>query len=258
MAGTTNHPEQNHQQRVSALVGLWAVSSNGESAQAVLKPSGELTLAEPCGLFRGAWRALPDATFVASLSLAPTGCVSDSIRNNYNDVSAAVPWVVRVSKFEVSTAGWRALDASGATLATFSPLPESDGGPLNQPAADPDSEQLASLDRTATALPHSVTPASRADIVGTWVSDVEPKPFITFRSDGSYIASDGCNDSGGRWAVSTGGAFVASAGASTLALCSSISLDADVARAARIGVDHGALVLFDATGHETRRVHRKG
>src|SRR5690606_5056269 len=86
-----------------------------------------------------------------------------------------------------------------------------------------------------------------------WVSPAiaSTVPHVEFAADGSWTGSDGCNGGSGRWAVSSSGEFLSTAGPSTLMWCDGAAIPSWVALAASAGFDaDGLLHLFDASGTE--------
>jgi heat shock protein HslJ len=46
--------------------------------------------------------------------------------------------------------------------------------------------------------------APPVDVVGTWLPKKQNGAFVTFRSDGTYLGSDGCNGAAGTWTFAAG------------------------------------------------------
>jgi heat shock protein HslJ len=105
-------------------------------------------------------------------------------------------------------------------------------------------------------VPAGLTPVTRDDLLRRWVARGEnPDAYVRFDADGTFHGSDGCNATGGRYLVGTGGELVSVTGGQTLIGCDNSDMEAWVLEAARAALDGSALVLLDAHAHELGRLH---
>lgn len=246
------------------LVGSWTVSgATGAEPGAVLRIAEDLSLWQSCGYLMGGWRASGTGLFAANLDGGDGGCIGTS-RN------PTPAWLRSAAGYRVDGDGIALLGTDGAVVARLSPGGRPTPGPNLMPSlADPpvlDPQLRAALTATAGAgpIPTTLKPATRADLLGTWVT-VLPRPSsrlthdvvpgITFRDDGSYSATDGCNGTAGGWSAEAG-SIVATSGASTLIGCDNIDVAQFVATASWAALDDGVLVLLKADGTETGRLRR--
>lgn len=250
-------------QDATALVGSWLVTdAQGAEPGTVLRIEGDLSLWQSCGYLLGSWRASTQGLFAGHLDGGDGACFGKDQR----DPTPA--WLAAATRFGSSGPGLVLLSSDGTVVARLSPGGSPTPGPHIAPSlADPPvlSPELAAALRAPAPLPASLTPATRAQLLGDWVT-VEPKPTgpmqhaadpgVTFATDGSYRATDGCNGTVGRWAADDTGAFLATGGPSTLIGCLNVDVPQFVANAAWAALDDGVLVLVDRAGHETGRLRR--
>ena len=96
-------------------------------------------------------------------------------------------------------------------------------------------------------------------LVGVWTIDTEletpEQPFISFRQDNTWIASDGCNRVRGTWDLARNGTFRNETGPHILMYCDGAQLPLAVGRASFATVDGDSMVLHStADSTETRLV----
>jgi heat shock protein HslJ len=98
---------------------------------------------------------------------------------------------------------------------------------------------------------------TEADLVGTWALDEEfsspEQPFISFSEDGSWIASDGCNQVRGTWQLGEEGSLSTTSGPSTLMACEGAQLPLAMAQATAVEID-GELLILTSSGESTTTV----
>jgi heat shock protein HslJ len=98
---------------------------------------------------------------------------------------------------------------------------------------------------------------TEADLVGTWALDEEfsspEQPFIAFSEDGSWIASDGCNQVRGTWQLGEDGSLLTTSGPSTLMACEGAQLPLAMAQATAVEID-GELLILTSSGESTTTV----
>ncbi len=103
----------------------------------------------------------------------------------------------------------------------------------------------------------SAVPATEADLVGTWALDEEfsspEQPFISFSDDGSWIASDGCNQVRGTWQLGEDGSLTTTSGPSTLMACDGAQLPLAMAQATSVEILVDTLILT-SSGESTTTV----
>ena len=157
------------------------------------------------------------------------------------------------------------LSRDGTVVARLRPGGRPTPGPNLAPElADPPTltPALTAWLAPAAPLPASLTAATRAQLVGSWVA-AGPRPSTsgmtrtpagaTLRDDGTYSATDGCNEMSGRWGADADGLVVTS-GASTLIGCDNVDVPGWLGTATRAGFDGAELVLVDKDGHELGRL----
>ncbi len=113
--------------------------------------------------------------------------------------------------------------------------------------------------RPAAPLPEPLEPATATELRGRWIPIDGPaatEAQVQFCESGTWGGSDGCNGSGGRWAVEDEGEFVATSGASTLIGCDNVPVPEWVASARLAGFDGSELVLLDVSGAELGRLQQ--
>jgi heat shock protein HslJ len=99
--------------------------------------------------------------------------------------------------------------------------------------------------------------ASEKDLEGTWALDEEftspEQPFIAFSEDGTWIASDGCNQVRGTWELARDGSLTTTSGPSTLMACEGAQLPLAMAQATSVAFDGESLILT-SSGESTTTV----
>jgi len=121
---------------------------------------------------------------------------------------------------------------------------------------------------SATASGSAPPPVSTDPVspVGSWLvrddAAVEDGTVLRISDDLSlwascdYEATDGCNQTSGRWAAGDAGSFIATGGASTLVGCDNVDVAGWFVRARNAGFAGTTLVLVDQAGHELGRLTR--
>jgi heat shock protein HslJ len=98
---------------------------------------------------------------------------------------------------------------------------------------------------------------SEKDLVGTWALDEEftspEQPFISFSDDGTWIASDGCNQVRGTWELARDGSLTTTSGPSTLMACEGAQLPLAMAQATSVAFEGESLILT-SSGESTTTV----
>ncbi len=246
------------------LVGSWTVSgATGAEPGTVLRIAADLSLWQSCGYLMGSWRASGTGLFAANLDGGDGACVGTT-RN------PTPAWLRSVARYQVDADGITLLAPDGAVAARLAPGGRPTPGPnllpslTDPPVLDPRLRDALTSAAGTGPIPTTLPSASRADLLGAWVT-VLPRPSsglthdvvpgITFRDDGSYRATDGCNGTQGGWSADAG-SVVATRGASTLIGCDNIDVAQFVATASWVALDDGVLVLLKADGTETGRLKR--
>ncbi len=238
----------------SQLVGTWEVEGAGvEPGTVLLVTASEARVFIECGLIDGSWDGLVGGAFLADTYSASGECKPKG--NTFTP-----DWLDRGSAFAVEGEGRELRDGDGKVVASLQPATERPNVPSTviDSYGDPPvltEEQRADLDRLPPDFPDGIRPAERSELIGTWVlpgetGDGDNWPYATFRKDGRWIGSDGCNGLGGKWA-SVDGALLQGGGVHTDIGCENIDL---VSGAALAGFDGDTLVLFNEDGQETHRV----
>jgi heat shock protein HslJ len=95
--------------------------------------------------------------------------------------------------------------------------------------------------------------APLVDVVGTWLPKKQNGAFVTFRSDGTYVGSDGCNGASGTWSLASGKLHVET-GMHTEIGCDNQPVDEWIAAADSVAVGTDTITLVD--GGKTTVLHR--
>ncbi|MCU1406173.1 MAG: hypothetical protein JWQ43_2476 [Glaciihabitans sp.] len=242
-----------------ALIGMWRVSgAEGADASTYISfDTYQIILWRECGYLMGSWSVAGDALLGEVGGGSPT-CFAD-------DGVLPVPWLDNTREFRNAGDGTIELrDAAGRPTATL----DKDGTPASrQDIVDSLAAPPVITDVTrawlspAAALPDDVTAAT--DLVGRWlptettdddnVPGVTSDPYAEFASDGSYIASDGCNGGMGRWALRKDGVLLSTSGASTLMMCPGAAVPSWIATAKTVSSGSTAdgvttVTLWDSEG----------
>jgi hypothetical protein len=245
----------------TTLVGSWLVvdaSGAGAEPGTVLRIGEDISLWQRCGYRMGAWRVGGVSLFAASLIGGDGSCFSTA-----KDLTPT--WLADAADYAVDTAGVTLLSRDGTVVARLRPGGRPTPGPNLLPSlADPPTltAELKAWLAPAAALPASLTPATRAQLVGSWVA-AAPRPSTsgmqrnpagaTLRDDGTYTSTDGCNTTDGRWGADTQG-IVVTGGYSTLIGCDNLDVPGWLGKATTAGFDGATLVLVDKDGHELGRL----
>ena len=244
-----------------ALVGSWLVTdAQGAEEGTVLRLAEGLSLWQSCGYLMGSWKT-SDHLLVGHLDAGDGTCMTNG--------DPTPPWLASVAAYRVESDGVTLLGSDGRKVAHLSPGGQPTAGSNLLPAlADPPvlTDDMRSALAPAPPLPASLVPATRADLIGTWVP-LTPKPssqagspdwrpHITLVADGTYTGSDGCNGSGGRWVGGERGGLAVTSGVTTAIGCDNVVVTGWFATALQAGFDGDVLVLVGRDGTETGRVRR--
>ena len=252
-APPTTPAETPDESRAIELVGLWRVSgAAGESDETWLRlEAGQFQLWRDCGMITGSWNA-GERAFLAAVNGASGECVGSA--------PPEVAWLDSVTAYEPTETGWRLTDESGAVMASLAidgapePIDTADTSYAEPPVID---DAVRAAFRPAAPLPEPLEPATAAELHGRWIPIDGPaatEAQVQFRESGTWGGSDGCNSSGGRWAVEGDGEFFATSGPSTLIGCDNVPVPEWVAFARLAGFDGTELVLLDVSGAELGRL----
>jgi heat shock protein HslJ len=147
--------------------------------------------------------------------------------------------------------------AAVAVIAAVSFTLASQSHSTPQPAAGP-----ASVGSNVQA------PAATAQtVVGTWrpvrlsgfatLKAARPDdPTITFKADGSWVGSDGCNGLEGTYTIGQRGEFTSKSGAQRMVGCDNVPHTAVLAATKRITIDKTGLTFYAGDGREVARYAR--
>lgn len=96
-------------------------------------------------------------------------------------------------------------------------------------------------------------------LVGKWKAapPANQNAFVDFNVDGLYLASDGCNQTGGGWSLDTNGSLVVSSGGRTQVGCNNEPIPDYILSSRQVTVDGDTLTLIDRDGTH-RELHRYG
>jgi hypothetical protein len=231
------------------LVGMWKLAGIGaEAGTVVALTPAELIIYQSCGELLASWRADFQGLFIADVTGSTGNC----------DPESRVVWLNKAAGYQLDGRNAVLLDVNGGTVARL--VASSD-----TPRPDRESFELTNEFRRSTnspaALPPGLTPADRRDLPGRWVparggSKAHEQPYLEFRADGRWSASDGCNGSGGGWVLGPAGTVLATSGISTLIGCDNVPVGGWLSSARRAGFDGTMLVLLDQNAKELGRLHR--
>ena len=250
-------------QQPTELVGSWRVTdAAGAEPGAVLRIGIDLILFQSCGYLMGSWRASSSGLFAGSLDGGKAACFPQQ-----PTPSATPAWLAAASAYDVTSDGITLLARDGSVVAHLLPggTPTAGSDILTSEAEPPvlDDRLRAAL-ADPLPLPTSYTPATREQLLGSWVTVLpapsgdwrHETPGAAFESDGSYHATDGCNGLAGRWVADDTGRFIATGGASTAVGCDNVLVPEWVMQSSWAAIDDGVLVLVGVDGKETCRLRR--
>lgn len=233
------------------LVGRWRVDAAGEQSGTVLRIGGDLSLWRKCWDFFGDWMADGHGRFVAGVWAYSPACQGPGPAGPVKPA-----WLIATRGYRAAGRDWLLLDSAGHVVARLSP----GGKPFPNPNVAPqvwappklDSAQARKL-RQAVPLPPSARAATTAEVIGKWVPRPGPSAsrsgaYITFRGDGSWIKSDGCNIYRGQWSLGAGGSLLSVSSGSTLVGCLGQGEVPMMTGAMRLGFSGAVLVVRDAGG----------
>ncbi len=228
----------------AALVGFWSMSGPGVPAGTKLGLGMELTVWLPCGVMFGDWRANRQGAFLGELHSVSGKCLG-------RDARAATSLIHEVTRFQPTDDGLTLQDVAGDSTARLEPLPEGppflSARPSVAAGERADLKKLrARLRATPDPLSAGLRPANAPSLIGSWALQPRSRAYITLRRDGTYVGSDGCNRSEGRWRVGVDGALLATSGPITLVACDNLDVPGFFSSAARAGFDGDSLVLTHA------------
>lgn len=253
------------------LVGMWAVTGKGVAKETVLRLGDNgLLLFRGCEMLLGEWRADQSGLFLATVNGAS---MTDNRRCGEPPRPQTPDWLAGAAGFRAEGDDRVLVDSGGAELARLRPGGRPQGGPdVYQPYLKPPTvtAEVRRLLAPVPPLPATLTAPAPGELAGRWLPVSGPDgrtptprpggwptpPFAELAADGTWRASDGCNDTGGRWASGPGGAFVATGGMSTLIGCDNVSVGTWLITARQVGLDGDVLVLRDVQGVETGRLRR--
>ncbi len=235
------------------LVGSWHVQAAGEAASTSLILGGsdvDLGLFRPCGLMDGEWNADAHGQFIGVVEGGDSSCFEHHPHADH------IPWLAAAVGYRKDGADRVLLNVAGEVVARLSPGAHPTTGPNDAPdlASPPAiSPELRMRFREPAPLPESVTAATVDDVLGHWkpIGEFNPKASLTFHPDGSWSATDGCNGTGGRFAIGPDGQLLTTTGPTTQVECGR-----PVQVGARAAMDRGQLVMYAKDGHALGRYQR--
>jgi hypothetical protein len=245
---------------------MWrVVGAAGEPAATVLRISSgdafDLILFRACGELSGSWAGNPGGTFVGSVDGFSTACLK-----TVPDGDPTPAWLASARAFRINGSDRELLAANGTVVATLlpggkpRPVPDLISTLQQPPKLDPASIQKLRV--VPDPLPLGAPPATPATILGKWlpISFQRPAsgkpPYVQFASDGTWKSYDGCNGGGGRWAMGSGGDFIAIAGAIAGVGCAGPVTDIPVDKTRRAAISGGTLTLYTVDGQVLARLKR--
>lgn len=189
--------------------------------------------------------------------------LEEDLRATFERAAASVPYVPDLvsratggarQRQRRTWAGSAAAAACVAIVATAGVLWQ-DGGPATEPAP--------ATGRTAPASPTAVPPSASVakSLIGTWrpvrvegSTDLRhsrpDEPVLTFKDNGTWSGSDGCNSLGGTYTVAEEGGFSSTSQGQRLAACANVPHGGLLAETVRVTVDGSTLRLLAADGRQ--------
>ena len=239
------------------LVNLWRVTeAAGAGDEAFLRLDGaEFVAWTDCGIATGTWRA-SDTAFLAEVSGAVDGeeCIRTAPSASAPAESLAWLYAARGFRAADDATGAELLGADGEVVAVLSV----DGAP---PASSNHSDdflvapeitpEIESAFAEPAPLPAAARPVVMDDLLGRWTSDdaeYSGDAFLQFASDGMWSGSDGCNYTGGRFAVTDNGRLLATSGMMTAIGCENWPGATWLWATVRIGLVDDDLAFYDTDG----------
>ena len=229
----------------SVLVGTWRVSdAEGMEPDTWLRLDEEATVSFDCGNVGGTWTARDDA-FLAQWQWSEVGCDF----GNHNPV----PWLDEAAAYGMVDDSLVLLDADGKTVATLTDdgvPPRAKTEPHDPFSGDVEmNERVRAAIRDSIPLPEQATPIE--SLAGRWVPSSGAGPtsaFVKFGESG-YTSSDGCNRSGGRWALGSSGSLLSTNIGTTFMACDDMySIDGLIGAAVAVGMVGDELTFYGPDG----------
>jgi heat shock protein HslJ len=193
--------------------------------------------------------------------------LEDGLRATFERAAASVPpsadlaGRAAVGAQQAQRRTWLISGAAAAAVAVVAAVSFSLAGP-SQSSPQPAAGNPASSGSNAQA------PAATAQtVVGTWrpvrlsgfatLKTARPDdPTITFKADGTWIGSDGCNGINGTYSIGQRGEFSSKSGSQRMVGCDNVPHTAVLAAAKRIASDKTGLTFYAGDGREVARYAR--
>lgn len=224
----------------AGLLGTWRVTAPSGGAPEWLRlGAAGGTLWRDCGL-TGVWWDAGPTRLVAYVGSWEDGCSAGAS-------AEPVTWLDAVVYYRAAGDGWSLLDARGDAVATLdrgTPPPDVEAALRGDPGVYEPAAWLAD----PAAVPTGLAAATEAAVLGRWEPEGSPvanDPYVELRGDGTWEGSDGCNVSGGRFAVDRDGRFLVVSGGHTDLGCEGAPLPDLLVTARRLALDGDTLVLLD-------------
>lgn len=227
------------------LIGYWAVADGPDAGAILTLAAGGWEMALPCGEKRGSWAFL-DGDVVFDGFGGDGSCFTANIRQELTPAS-----LVGATSIAPTPAGLTITAPAGETTLVASEAPPANPNSMVEPL--PPTAQVEAFFADPAPLPPGIVPGS---MVGRWIPAVDNPgdSFIEF-TETDWVASDGCNGSGGQYlSLPDGRVADASSGIGTLIGCENIPVGDWMLMARSAGFDGDTLVLFDAEGAELGRL----
>ncbi|GAA1618153.1 hypothetical protein GCM10009789_85120 [Kribbella sancticallisti] len=194
--------------------------------------------------------------------------LEEDLRATFERAAASVPLAPDLADRATSGARkaqrrtWIVSGAAAAAVAAIATV----GFSLNGPAPSSPTPAAGNPTTSATVSP-SAPVLSAQTVAGTWrpvqmrgfatLKAARPvEPNITFRADGTWRGSDGCNGIGGAFTVGQRGEFSATSGPQHMVGCDNVPHTEILQTAKRITIDQTALRFFGPDGREVARYAR--
>jgi hypothetical protein len=259
------HPEQPGTGQPTDLVGLWRIEAPGEEPGTILRLGTDLSIWRECDEQFGGWAANSAGGFVGETFAYTYECNGPKPTKPPKPEMPSSPtteWLTKAVGYRVDGVDRVLVDEHGGTVARLRPSGEPSARRMvahELYAKPPMDAALRRMLSPAAALPANLRPATRSELIGTWkptTAGANPGQFITIRADGSWNGSDGCNGQSGRWTITSPGAVLTVAGATTLIGCAGQDRAPQFRVARGAGLAGETLVLLNAQGNELGRLNR--
>lgn len=190
--------------------------------------------------------------------------LEEELRATFERAAASVPQAADLARRATSGAHhaqrrtWLVSGTAAAAVAVIAAVGFSLHGssqPISEPAASTPPSVSSSAQAPATTA-QTVTGSWRPQVLAgfTTLKAGRPEdPIITFKADGTWVGSDGCNALSGTYTIGQRGEFSSQANGQRLIGCDNVPHTAVLAAAKRISADTSSLAFYAGDGREVAR-----